>query len=103
MIIGMFPSVSYEESVVDLQPGDILMAFTDGVTEALKLAEEEFGEERLKELLRRAAHLPIRDITATLSQELRAWIADAPQHDDITFIVLKVDEEPQAGHSRLVH
>ncbi|MEO7146142.1 MAG: SpoIIE family protein phosphatase, partial [Bryobacteraceae bacterium] len=95
-VIGMFPSAGYEEAVVDLHPGDILMAFTDGVTEALNPAEEEFGEQRLKELLRRVAHLPIRDITATISKQLRAWIADAPQHDDITFIVLKVDEDQPA-------
>ncbi len=93
MIIGMFPSASYEESVVDLNPGDVLIAFTDGVTEALNPAEEEFGEQRLKELLRRVVHLPILDITAAISKELRAWIGDAPQHDDITFIVLKVNEE----------
>jgi len=72
------------------------MAFTDGVPEALNPAEEEFGEERLKELLRRVAHLPIRDITAGISKELRAWIADAPQYDDITFVVLKVDEDQAA-------
>lgn len=93
MIIGMFPSANYEEAVVDLSPGDILLAFTDGVTEALNPAEEEFGEQRLKELLRRIAHLPIAEITAAISSELRAWIADAPQHDDITFVVLKVGEE----------
>lgn len=101
-IIGMFPIVSYEESVVDLRPGDVLMAFTDGVTEALNPVGEEFGEQRLKELLQRVVHLPIADITAALSKELRAWIADAPQHDDITFVVLKVDEDlpaafPQRG------
>jgi serine phosphatase RsbU (regulator of sigma subunit) len=96
MIIGMFPFARYEESAVDLQPGDVLMAFTDGVTEALNPTEEEFGEQRLKDLLRRVAHLPIREITATVSEELRTWIADAPQHDDITFIVLKVDESQPA-------
>lgn len=96
MIIGMFPFASYEESVIDLQPGDVLMAFTDGVTEALNPHEEEFGEQRLKELLRQVAHLPLKDITPTISKELRAWIADAPQHDDITFVVLKVDENQPA-------
>ncbi|MBV9501790.1 MAG: SpoIIE family protein phosphatase [Acidobacteriaceae bacterium] len=97
MIIGMFPSASYQESVIDLYPGDVLMAFTDGVTEALNPAEEEFGELRLKELLVRVAHLPMPEITAAISKELRAWIADAPQHDDITFIVLKVNEDKPAG------
>jgi serine phosphatase RsbU (regulator of sigma subunit) len=92
MIIGMFPFASYEESVVDLQPGDVLMAFTDGVTEALNPAEEEFGEERLKNLIRRVAHLPVMEITAAISKELRDWIAGASQHDDLTFVVMKVNE-----------
>ncbi len=92
MIIGMFPSASYEESVIDLRPGDVLMAFTDGVTEALNPAEEEFGEKRLKELIRRVAHLPVTEMTAAISQELRNWISSAPQHDDLTFVVMKVND-----------
>ncbi len=92
MIIGMFPVANYEESVVDLEPGDVLIAFTDGVTEALNPAEEEFGEERLKELIRRVAHLPVIEITGAISKELRDWIAAAPQHDDLTFVVMKVNE-----------
>ena len=90
MIIGMFPVAIYEEAVVDLHPGDILLAFTDGVTEALNTAGEEFGEDRLKTLVRRVASLPIQEMTAAISQELRDWIDTAPQHDDITFIVMKV-------------
>ena len=96
MIIGMFPFASYEEAVVDLQSGDVLMAFTDGVTEALNPAEEEFGEEHLKELILRVAHLPVAEITTAIAKELRDWIADAPQHDDLTFIVMKVNELPPA-------
>ncbi len=92
MIIGMFPVARYEESVVDLHSGDLLMAFTDGVTEALNPTEEEFGEERLKELILRVAHLPVMQITAAVSQELRDWIGEAPQHDDLTFVVMKVNE-----------
>ena len=90
IVIGMFPAASYEESVVDLQPGDVLVAFTDGVTEALNTSEEEFGEDRLKELIRRVAHLSIEEMTAAVSGELRTWIGIAPQHDDLTFIVMKV-------------
>jgi phosphoserine phosphatase RsbU/P len=92
MIIGMFPFANYEESVVDLQTGDVLIAFTDGVTEALNPAEEEFGEERLQELIRRVAALPVQEMTAAISHELREWIGDAPQHDDLTFVVMKVNE-----------
>ncbi len=92
IIIGMFPFARYEEATVDLRPGDVLVAFTDGVTEALNPNEEEFGEERLKDLLRRVAHLPINEITSSIARELRNWIAEAPQHDDLTFVVMKVNE-----------
>ena len=51
-IIGMFPQALYEEGTIDMRPGDVLIVFTDGVTEALNPSDEEFGEERLKDLLR---------------------------------------------------
>jgi sigma-B regulation protein RsbU (phosphoserine phosphatase) len=90
-VIGMFPQASYEEAKVDLLPGDVLVAFTDGVTEALNPGEEEFGEERLKELLRRVAHLAVEEMSAEISRELRGWISSAAQYDDLTFIVMKVN------------
>jgi predicted permease len=90
-VIGMFPQASYEEAKVDLLPGDVLVAFTDGVTEALSPGEEEFGEERLKELLRRVAHLPVEEMSVEISRELREWIDEAAQYDDLTFIVMKVN------------
>lgn len=67
-----------------------MLAFTDGVTEALNPADEEFGEERLKNLLCRVAHLPAKEIISRIANELHGWIADAPQHDDLTFIVMKI-------------
>jgi sigma-B regulation protein RsbU (phosphoserine phosphatase) len=87
----MFPFATYEEARVDLHSGDVLLAFTDGVTEALNSNEEEFGEERVKNLLRTVADLPVQEIAARISQEVRNWIGGAPQHDDITFVVLKVN------------
>lgn len=90
-IIGMFPSASYEEATVDLRSPDVLLAFTDGVTEALNTNQEEFGEERLKNIVRGLAHLPVQEMTAGIAQEIRKWIGDAPQHDDITFVVMKVN------------
>ena len=90
-VIGMFPNETYEEARTNLWPGDVLVAFTDGVTEALNISEEEFGEERLKELLRRVAHLPVDEMSAQISRELREWIGNAAQYDDLTFIVMKVN------------
>lgn len=83
--------MSYEEAVVDLQPGDVLLIFTDGVPEALSPDEEEFGEDRLRALLQRVAHFSsVDEMAAQISQELRNWIDDAEQYDDLTFILVKV-------------
>jgi putative ABC transport system permease protein len=90
-VIGLFPQTSYEEGVLDLHPGDVLIAFTDGVTEALNPREEEFGDERLKNLLRRSAHLPVDEMASMIASELKNWMDTAAQYDDLTFILVKVN------------
>jgi sigma-B regulation protein RsbU (phosphoserine phosphatase) len=89
-VVGMFPGMEYEEATVELWPGDVLLAFTDGVPEAHNPENEEFGEERLQQLLRQTGHLPASEISARLSGEMKDWIRDAEQYDDLTFIVMKV-------------
>jgi putative ABC transport system permease protein len=89
-VVGMFPEMVYEEATVELWPGDVLLAFTDGVPEAQNPENEEFGEERMQLLLRQTAHLPAKEISARLSDEMKGWIRDAEQYDDLTFIVMKV-------------
>jgi predicted permease len=89
-VIGLFPKAEYEEGLIALRPGDLLAVFTDGVTEALSPAEEEFGEERLKHLLRNVVHLAVDEISARIASELKSWIGDAAQYDDLTFVLLKV-------------
>ena len=90
-VLGLLPQASYEEATLNLRPGDVLVAFTDGVTEALNPKEEEFGEERLKDLLRQLVHLPANEMSARISHALRNWIQDAAQYDDLTFLVMKVN------------
>jgi len=89
-VVGMFPEMVYEEATVELCPGDVLLAFTDGVPEAHNSEDEEFGEDRLRLLLRQTAHLPADAIGARLSDQMKDWIRDAEQYDDLTFIVMKV-------------
>ncbi len=89
-IIGMFPQTRYEEGTLALNVGDVLIVFTDGVTEALNPADEEFGEERLKALLLQVGLLPVEDMAARIAQELKNWIQDAAQYDDLTFVLMKV-------------
>ena len=90
MIIGMFPFCEYEEGTVQLEPGDVLLLYTDGVSEAHNPREEEFGELRLKDALRRYGHLPVSKMSEWILGELREWMADAPQHDDLTFVLMKM-------------
>jgi serine phosphatase RsbU (regulator of sigma subunit) len=89
-IIGMFPQALYEEGTIDMRPGDVLIVFTDGVTEALNPSDEEFGEDRLKDLFRQVFHLPVEEMSARISQELKSWIQDAAQYDDLTFLLMKM-------------
>ena len=89
-VVGMFPEMEYEEATVELFPGDVLLAFTDGVPEAHNPENEEFGEERLQALLRQTAHLPADEISVRIAAEMNNWIRDAEQYDDLTFIVMKV-------------
>jgi predicted permease len=89
-IIGMFPQTRYEEGTLALHTGDVLIVFTDGVTEALNPGDEEFGEDRLKDLLRLVGTLPIEEMSARIAEELKNWIQDAAQYDDLTFVLMKV-------------
>ena len=89
-IIGMFAQTNYDEGATYLEPGDVLMIFSDGVTEALNPDGDEFGEERLKGLLRQVSNLPVEEMSARISRELKAWMQDAAQHDDLTFVMMKV-------------
>lgn len=89
-IIGMFAQSAYEEGLLDLHKGDVLIVFTDGVPEALNPHDEEFGEERLKDILRDVAHLSVNEMASRILQNLKQWIADAEQYDDLTFVLMKV-------------
>lgn len=90
LFIGFFDGTPYEEETLELQSGDLMVAYTDGVTEALNAAGEEFGEARLQGLLESFAHLPATEVRNRLIESLRAWSSGAPLHDDFTFVILKV-------------
>jgi sigma-B regulation protein RsbU (phosphoserine phosphatase) len=88
-VIGLFPDISFDEAKVQLQPGDILIGYTDGISEAMNLAEEEFGEERLREIARRCESRSASDMISCMLARVDAFTAGAPQHDDMTLIVVR--------------
>lgn len=92
MVLGLFAGAQYEAGSVELQPGDHLVLFTDGVIEALSTAGEEFGIERLIPLLRMHSRDTAQKILDSIRDSVLSFSAKAPQHDDITMMVLGFKE-----------
>ncbi|MBZ5495194.1 MAG: SpoIIE family protein phosphatase [Acidobacteriia bacterium] len=91
--LGMFDRSRYAAGRTQLRPGDLILFYTDGVTEALNESGEEFGRDRLAAALRRKSHQTAREILRTLSGELNKFTRGMEQHDDMTAFILKVGED----------
>jgi phosphoserine phosphatase RsbU/P len=87
--LGVMESAVYEKGSVVLEPGDLLAAFTDGVVEAQNEAGEEYGEPRLRQMLQAYAASPPEIILRSLLFDIQAFAGTAPQHDDVTLLLLK--------------
>ncbi len=91
MILGvMKTALPYEQATVGLQPGDLLVLFTDGVSEAMSRESEEYGEARLEALLRTRAHQPAQEIMEAIHEDIRQFASGTQQSDDLTMMILKV-------------
>lgn len=87
-VVGLIDNMSYEQGIEKLNTGDILIAYSDGVTEP-ENEFGEFGEERLVEIVRRHRHLPLDAISEQVMQSLRSWIGGQEQPDDITLVLAR--------------
>ncbi len=88
-VIGLLPGREYHKITIQLQRGDILFLYTDGVTERLNRMGEEFGIERVQTLLRQQLSSSVQEIVGQLKKELGRFSAGAPCSDDITAVILK--------------
>lgn len=82
-----------EEMEIQLRPGDALVFYTDGFTEAMDLQANEFGEERLVALIESVRHLSVKEMLVRIEAGVRKFVGNAPQHDDMTMVVIKVKRE----------
>jgi sigma-B regulation protein RsbU (phosphoserine phosphatase) len=89
-VIGLFPDFPYKEAEIQLQSGDILVAFTDGISEAMNHAEEEFDEERLMAAIRTCPARSAANISSYILEHVDAFTAGADQHDDMTIVVMRL-------------
>ncbi|HJZ49385.1 MAG TPA: SpoIIE family protein phosphatase [Roseiflexaceae bacterium] len=91
IVLGIIPDPRFEQRSVQLDPGDVVCFYTDGVTEAMNPRRQLFDEERLCEVLRRSHQLDPLEIIGRIIDAVTNFSASAPQTDDITLVVLKRD------------
>ena len=84
-----------QEEQLPLGSGDLFVLFTDGMSEAMNPLDECFGEGRLAELIAQHGDLPSEELRERILREIRAFVGTAPQHDDMTMLLLKVEEMPE--------
>src|SRR5262249_13627318 len=90
MVIGLFQNCPYEQETIQLETGDLIIAYTDGVTEAMNRNAEEFSEARLRRVVAGSAHLAAEELSRVIISTVREWRANLEQHDDLTLVIMKV-------------
>ena len=93
VVCGLVADSVYTEHEISLSPGDRFFIYTDGVTEAMSETDELFGEERLLASLNSDTSLSGRDLLSHTAENAREFMADCPQSDDITMLLLEIDPE----------
>jgi phosphoserine phosphatase RsbU/P len=88
LVVGLFPTAQYRNQSVELAPGDSLVMFTDGVTEAENAAEEQLGVEPVAELLQTMHGTEAARILETIDERVRMYIGDVPAGDDVTMLAV---------------
>ncbi|MXX15648.1 MAG: SpoIIE family protein phosphatase [Gemmatimonadetes bacterium] len=86
--LGILPDIEYEQNSVTLSPGDTLVLYTDGITEAMNAQNEEFEMERLLTVLSGASSQDVREMNQAIFQAVQAFAGDMPQFDDMTCMTL---------------
>ena len=87
-----------EEVTLPLGAGDVVLLFTDGVTDAMNAAGDPFGEERLAALVAEHGELPFEELRERILREIRAFAGETGLQDDLTFVLLKMDEMGTPAH-----
>jgi sigma-B regulation protein RsbU (phosphoserine phosphatase) len=90
-VVGLLPLAPYVEQALTLEPGDLLLLYTDGISEAMTHDDEEWGEERMIEAATKVRTKDAAEVLRALFAACDKFTAGAPQHDDMTMLILKLD------------
>ena len=97
-VLAGMEGVRYRENTLQLEPGDRLYLYTDGVTEATNSHEELFGDERLQNALNEYMDLPVEQFLPKIKECIDAFVGDADQFDDITMLALDYQSKGETEH-----
>jgi phosphoserine phosphatase RsbU/P len=89
IILGIVPFAKYEDFRIRIEPGDTLVLYSDGVTEAANPADDDFGEDRLGQLVASMRGRPASEVVAAIQAAVAKFADGAPQADDITVVVMR--------------
>ncbi len=87
--IGALENVEYKSRSINIEKDDVVVMYTDGVTEAINSQQDMFGEKRLIELIEKNAHLSSQGILEKILSYVKEFAGDMPQADDITLLIIK--------------
>lgn len=90
LVLGVLDDYPYQEERMVLHPGELILLYTDGITEAFNQRDEQFEEERLIKVVQESFHLDAKDISQQILNHVIAFQEDVPQSDDLTSVVVKV-------------
>ncbi len=93
LILGTMPRFQYDQETIRLAPGELLLMYTDGVSEAMNSMEEEFGEECMKKLLWEHRALGPKELLARLETEVVAFAGSEQFEDDFTLVLVRVEDQ----------
>ncbi|MBI4441856.1 MAG: serine/threonine-protein phosphatase [Acidobacteria bacterium] len=96
ILIGLFDSPEYERGKLNLLPGDALVLCTDGIVEAADTAGEEYGSERLVELIRHNPHRTAKELVEMIHRNVEEFSRGGIQADDRVLMIIKIQERPSA-------
>ena len=88
-VIGLIEGCAYDQGTVTLEPGDVFVAYTDGVSEAMNGDQEEWGEDQLAAATHPARTVACQELIARIMRAADDFVAGAPQHDDMTLVVVR--------------
>lgn len=89
-VVGLFADFSYQEGCIELEVGDLFVGFTDGISEAMNRKDDEFGEDRIMETVQQCESRSAADTITCLLDQVDSFTAGAPQHDDMTLVVMRM-------------